>query len=306
MVTKPSNLYNSSINTNMDPLEGKYTKWYYSIISSSKANPAKDVYTERHHIIPRSLGGSDDEDNLVDLTAKQHFICHLLLTKMFEVGSFEYYKMIHAFCMMDWCYGNSKMSRYTSKVYEAQRREYSEYMSIKQAGSGNNQFNTRWVYNEDLKLCKKILKDEEIPEGWLQGRVLNWDTYFMRKIARRCPHCDQIIKTSKHKYCSIECSNAFKLTRRKESKTSANNLSTPSQKVLQFICKSCGNVYCAKNNRNKYFCSTKCSNSHRFIFAKTVTLYKDGETKIVKVQNAPAYKKYGWHALRNSNPQPTD
>jgi hypothetical protein len=293
----------------MTPLEGKYTKWYYSIIFSAKANHTKDVYTERHHIIPRSLGGSDDDDNLVDLTAKQHFICHLLLTKMFEVGSFEYYKMIHAFCMMDWKCNNSNMLRYTGKVYEAQRREFSEYMSMKQTGSGNNQFGTRWVYNEDLKLCKKILKDEEIPEGWLQGRILNWDAYFAKKMARRCPHCDQIITTSRHKYCSTECSNAFKLISREgvsKLKTSDNNLSTSSRKMPQFICKSCGNIYFAKNNRNKNFCSTKCSNSYRFIFAKTITLYKDGEAKIVKAQNAPAYKKWGWHTLRNSNPQPTD
>lgn len=257
----------------MDPLEGKYTKWYYSIISSSKANPAKDVYTERHHIIPRSLGGSDDEDNLVDLTAKQHFICHLLLTKMFEVGSFEYYKMIHAFCMMDWCYGNSKMSRYTSKVYEAQRREYSEYMSIKQAGSGNNQFNTRWVYNEDLKLCKKILKDEEIPEGWLQGRVLNWDTYFMRKAKRILQEEKQ---TTLHcKECGLPISSK--------------------------ICSSlkCENTYHFRDS--KIFCSSKCGNAYRFRNSKMITLYRDNEAKEVKAQNVPAYKKCGWHTRQDSN-----
>ena len=62
-----------------------------------------DTYTEKHHIIPRSLGGSNDIDNLVRLTAKQHFICHKLLTKMFKIGTNEYYKMLNAFCMMSWC-----------------------------------------------------------------------------------------------------------------------------------------------------------------------------------------------------------
>jgi hypothetical protein len=41
-------------------------------------------YTEKHHIIPKSLGGSNEENNLVNLTAKEHYICHLLLIKMTE------------------------------------------------------------------------------------------------------------------------------------------------------------------------------------------------------------------------------
>jgi|14BtaG_2_1085337.scaffolds.fasta_scaffold00177_6 hypothetical protein len=40
-------------------------------------------YTERHHIIPKCMGGDNSEDNLVDLPAKAHYIAHLLLTKMY-------------------------------------------------------------------------------------------------------------------------------------------------------------------------------------------------------------------------------
>ena len=36
-------------------------------------------YSERHHIIPRCLGGTDDEDNLIYLTYREHFIAHKLL-----------------------------------------------------------------------------------------------------------------------------------------------------------------------------------------------------------------------------------
>lgn len=62
--------------------DNKYTKWYFNIINQSKIEPSKEVYFEIHHIIPKSLGGSDDHSNLVKLTARKHFICHLLLTKM--------------------------------------------------------------------------------------------------------------------------------------------------------------------------------------------------------------------------------
>lgn len=59
----------------------KYTKWYVSIVS----NPSyTNGYSELHHILPKSfnLGGETDQLNLVRLTAREHYICHLLLPKM--------------------------------------------------------------------------------------------------------------------------------------------------------------------------------------------------------------------------------
>lgn len=62
-------------------LQNKYTRWYYQIIDRARTRSTQG-YVERHHIIPRSLGGPDTRDNLVDLTAREHYICHLLLTHM--------------------------------------------------------------------------------------------------------------------------------------------------------------------------------------------------------------------------------
>jgi len=42
------------------------------------------VYYEKHHIIPRCMGGSNDIDNLVLLTAREHFIIHKLLTYIYK------------------------------------------------------------------------------------------------------------------------------------------------------------------------------------------------------------------------------
>lgn len=39
-------------------------------------------YTERHHIVPRCLGGGDEPENLIDLTPEDHFFAHLLLAKI--------------------------------------------------------------------------------------------------------------------------------------------------------------------------------------------------------------------------------
>lgn len=64
----------------------KYTAWYRGIISRalSEDRIAGDVYYEKHHIVPKSLGGSNRKENLVLLTAREHFLCHWLLTKMYE------------------------------------------------------------------------------------------------------------------------------------------------------------------------------------------------------------------------------
>lgn len=77
-------------------LQNKYTKLYYKIINNAcgavkESNDGKQV----HHIIPRSLGGTDDSDNLVVLTYKQHRVVHRLLINMTE-GQ-DMWKMKHAY-----------------------------------------------------------------------------------------------------------------------------------------------------------------------------------------------------------------
>ncbi len=75
--------------------ETKYTKWYYRIIVAAKPRKkSKELYTEHHHIIPDSMGGPTTKQNMVHLTAREHFICHWLLTKM--TSGAEYHSMIHA------------------------------------------------------------------------------------------------------------------------------------------------------------------------------------------------------------------
>ena len=62
-------------------INNKYTKTYYKIIRRALSRE-NFGYIEKHHIIPKSLGGSNDKSNIVELTAKEHYICHLLLIRM--------------------------------------------------------------------------------------------------------------------------------------------------------------------------------------------------------------------------------
>ena len=102
--------------------ENKYTKWYFNIIHSRLASPASG-YTEKHHIIPRSLGGSNDLTNLVKLSAREHFVCHLLLIRM--VNQEVKHKMVYA------AWQQSRTRNYTgykvtNRIYELLKKQMSE------------------------------------------------------------------------------------------------------------------------------------------------------------------------------------
>ena len=91
--------------------DNKYTKTYLALVEKRRASPLSkaDDYAESHHVIPKSLGGSNRKDNLVLFTPREHFVAHLLLTKM-TVGDAKR-KMNFAFYSMR--RGTKTMPRYT-------------------------------------------------------------------------------------------------------------------------------------------------------------------------------------------------
>ena len=108
-------------------IDNKYSRWYNNIIKRAQTRTITG-YVEKHHIIPKSLGGSNAKSNIVSLTAKEHFICHMLLSKM--VDGIQRQKMIHAW----WAMATLKKDcqdryRLNSFQYESVRQEYSKYFS---------------------------------------------------------------------------------------------------------------------------------------------------------------------------------
>jgi hypothetical protein len=51
-------------------------------------------YSEKHHIVPKCMGGSDRKENIVRLTAREHFIAHRLLTRLFPEVPGVWYALI--------------------------------------------------------------------------------------------------------------------------------------------------------------------------------------------------------------------
>lgn len=84
------------------------------------------------------------------------------------------------------------MKRISKKGHEALREKYpegpfkgkkhsddfkqkmSEIMSVKSFGANNSQYGTRWIHSIELKISKKIMKNDLLPAGWLEGRKIKW------------------------------------------------------------------------------------------------------------------------------------
>jgi hypothetical protein len=124
----------------------KYSRWYYDIVNRAKTRVALD-YCESHHIIPRSLGGSDDLFNLVKLTAREHFICHWLLTKMVTSKKHQY-QMWNAFsCMLYRERPGQKRYKITGRIFENIKVAGSKIKSVRMSGAGNPMYGKKGELN---------------------------------------------------------------------------------------------------------------------------------------------------------------
>src|SRR3990167_6447191 len=105
-----------------------YSLIYDRMIKRRQSSPLLDqnIYVERHHIIPKCVGGTNKNINLVKLTAREHFIAHRLLTKIYpnSVGLSNTL----------WLFANkvsktsSRKYKVTSRLYERLREEHSDRM----------------------------------------------------------------------------------------------------------------------------------------------------------------------------------
>ena len=148
----------------------RYTRFIGSLRGQSV-----DGYAEVHHIVPRSLGGSDDADNLIRLTARQHYIAHWMLAR--AIGG----SAARAFFMMS---NFGKYGTVNSTTYEKARKEYSKQVSRQMQEKPNVPEFTK-EHREKLrqaKLGKKQTAEHRANTGKAQiGRKLSEET--RRKIS---------------------------------------------------------------------------------------------------------------------------
>lgn len=120
-----------------------YMKIYNDLVTFAKSQKFEETqYTEKHHIIMKSLGGSDDKNNIVQLMPRQHYVAHLLLYKHYKeqmmLGNDKtpYYKslcalsaLIHLPASLDENGIARRAFEFGSRIYDQWKIELSQYLS---------------------------------------------------------------------------------------------------------------------------------------------------------------------------------
>ena len=100
-----------------------YKEFIQNILDTRGRFNCGEEYHETHHILPRCMGGTDDEENLIDLFAREHFEAHRLLA----LENPENEKLIYAWHMMA-IVKDKNQDRYelSPEEYEDVKKKFSE------------------------------------------------------------------------------------------------------------------------------------------------------------------------------------
>lgn len=122
----------SSLKFVLQTIHMNYQNIYNQIIERAKTRQLEG-YKEKHHIIPKCIGGNNKKENIVELTAREHFLCHLLLIEIYpdsEKLKYALYLMSIGRCI------NYKEFKVSSRLYERLKIEFSNLMKTKKLNLG--------------------------------------------------------------------------------------------------------------------------------------------------------------------------
>ena len=247
---------------NLTFLSNKYSKCYYNIISKalqadrikvSRSNK-NFVYYESHHIIPKSIRPEFKDLKLnpwnkVLLTPKEHFICHLLLTKML-IGT-DKNKMIYALWGMTNQASQYQGKRFKSNLYATYKIKMQESLSSERKGktlvdlygeekaaSIKANMKTRKTRGkmsiEEKQLMSIAMKERSKTSPW--KRYLETNSFDLKK----CEVCFMEISPSNYsQHHGANC------------------------KRKNITCPTCNNIFSTVPWENKKYCCKMCSNSRK-------------------------------------------
>jgi len=130
-----------------------YIKHYNTLMTRSLSRKI-DGYVERHHIIPKCIGGNDDLSNIAILTAREHYIAHLLLMKIYPNEN----KLIYSARMMT---VDKNGERINNKLYEWVKIKYNQARKLEPKRKYNKEKNKR---KERAKETKPRNRDYKMSE----------------------------------------------------------------------------------------------------------------------------------------------
>lgn len=125
-----------------------YKKIYENLCKKGKID--RDLeYAENHHIIPRCMNGADDSANLTRLTAREHYLAHWLLAKIYP----DNWRIAHAFLWMATESGKNKRT-ISSRKYNIAKKAMSASCSIR-----NKEINPMWGESAKKKISENMKGD---------------------------------------------------------------------------------------------------------------------------------------------------
>lgn len=148
-----------------------YKKLYDALVLDAINNPKEEEYKELHHIIPKCLGGSDSEENLVLFTARQHFLAHWLLFKLYKTS-----KLAYAWRSMRMVGKGQERRKVNSKAFSIIKKSTRSAVSKALSGSGNPFFGKS--HSEKTKM---IISSVNSGRTKSESEITNW----VDKVARK-------------------------------------------------------------------------------------------------------------------------
>lgn len=140
----------------------KYRRWYRDLVVRSAGRVHTPGLYERHHVFPKSLGGSNAKSNIAFLTYREHFLAHWLLIK-FTRGQ-DKGKM--CFALHRLTFSRGKKTIRTAWQYEVVRRSNSDGV---RAAWKNPEFRKRQVRSRAATWSKpetRARMSEGAKRGW--------------------------------------------------------------------------------------------------------------------------------------------
>lgn len=130
-----------------------YEEFIQNILDTRGRFNCGDAYYERHHIVPKSCGGGNETENLIDLYAREHFIAHRLLA----LENPDNDKLVYAW----WCMSTVTNER-THERYQLTEEEYEEVkkaLSITRSEATKKRFESEEERNKQREIQKKRFED---------------------------------------------------------------------------------------------------------------------------------------------------
>lgn len=163
-----------------------YEEFINNILKTRGRFACGEEYHERHHILPKCMGGTNDQDNLIDLYAREHFEAHRLLA----LENPDNNKLVFAWWGMSHLKGKGQ-ERYelTPEEYEEAKIMYSkrisELMKVQKAGENNPNYGKE-LSEETRRKMSESRKGDKNPN---YGNVYSEE--FRQKISEAVKNSDK-------------------------------------------------------------------------------------------------------------------